>query len=163
MKVVDLMPATTAAAKKKKKKKEEWQLEYFILLHTRHVVHFQPNTGFVDPFKKTISGKAIDLMQAQVGMGDGAPETVDIPPSLLEGFAVEELEDGFEIRTARHLYVLKPKESSAENWVEAITEVMFDADEGEIANDEEVRQYGDFLVGYNDVVGETGEAAAAQS
>ena len=164
VKVVDLVqPAAKPGKKPPKKRKEEWSLEYFILLNTKHIIHFLPNTGFVDPFKKTISGKAIDLMQAQVGMGDGTPETVDIPQSLLEGFAVEELEDGFEIRTARHLYVLKPKESSAENWVEAITEVMFDADEGEIANDEEVRQYGDFLVGYNDVVGETGEAAAAQS
>ena len=43
------------------------------------------------------------------------------------------LEDGFEIRTARHLYVLKPKEASAENWVEAITEVMFDTPEEELA------------------------------
>ena len=39
------------------KKKEDWQMEYFILLTTKHIVHFQPNTGFVDPFKKTISGK----------------------------------------------------------------------------------------------------------
>ena len=154
VKVVDLFtPPTKAGKKPAKKKKEEWSLEYFILLNTKHVIHFLPNTGFVDPFKKTISGKAIDLMQAQVGLGDGAAEAVDIPQSLLEGFAVDSLEDGFEIRTARQLYVLKPKESSAENWVEAITEVMFenaDAD-GQVPADDEIRDYDDFLIGYNDV------------
>ena len=160
-KVIDLVaPAGKAGKKPPKKKKEEWSLEYFILLNTKHVIHFLPNTGFVDPFKKTISGKAIDLMQAQVGMGDGA--AVEIPEALREGFAEDALEDGFEIRTARHLYVLKPKESSAENWVEAITEVMFDTPEEELANDEEVRDYNDFLVGYNEVVStETGDSTAS--
>lgn len=43
-------------------------MEYVILLRTKHIVHFQPNTGFVDPFKKTISGKSIDLMAAHVGV-----------------------------------------------------------------------------------------------
>ena len=52
-------------------------------------------------------------------------EEVDIPQSLLEGFAVDSLDDGFEIRTARQVYKLKPKESSADVWIEAITEVMF--------------------------------------
>ena len=64
---------------------------------------------------------------------------------------VDALEDGFEIRTARHLYVLKPKESSAENWLEAITEVMFDNADEEIPPDAEERDYDDFLIGYNDV------------
>ena len=35
---------------------------YFILLNSKHLVHFQPTTGFVDPFKKTISGKARRLL-----------------------------------------------------------------------------------------------------
>ena len=121
MKVVDLVPPKPGS--KKKKKKEE--LEYFILLNTKHVVHFQPNTGMVDPFKKTIKGKAIDPMQAMIAQS-AEEEVVDIPPALLEGFSVDALTDGFEIRTARQLYMLKPKESSAEAWIEAITEVMFD-------------------------------------
>ena len=75
---------------------------------------------------------------------------MDIPEKLLEGFSVDTLSDGFEIRTARQVYQLKPKETSAESWIEAITEVMFDdGDAG--AGDEENRDYNDFLTGYNDV------------
>ena len=37
-------------------------VRYFILLNSKHLVHFQPTTGFVDPFKKTISGKARRLL-----------------------------------------------------------------------------------------------------
>ena len=48
--VVDVVPPKPG--QKKKKKRDEWELEYFILLNTKHVVHFQPNTGMVDPFKK---------------------------------------------------------------------------------------------------------------
>ena len=148
MKVVDLVPPKPGS--KKKKKKEEWELEYFILLNTKHVVHFQPNTGMVDPFKKTIKGKAIDLMQATIAQS-AEEEVVDIPPALLEGFSVDALTDGFEIRTARQSYMLKPKESSAEAWIEAITEVMFDDGGEEPAQDEALRDYGDFLTGYNEV------------
>ena len=155
VKVVDLFtPPPKAGKKPSKKKKEEWSLEYFILLNTKHMIHFLPNTGFVDPFAKTVSGKSIDLMQAQVSVGDGAGEAVDIPSALLDDFAVDALEDGFEIRTARHKYILKPKETSADVWMENITDVMFDSVEDD-ANDEEVRDYGDFLVGYNDVVEST--------
>ena len=53
--------------------------------------------------------------------------------------------------------MLKPKESSAENWVEAITEVMFDDADAEVSPDNEIRDYDDFLTGYNDVT-ETAEA-----
>ena len=137
--------------KKASKKKEEWSLEYFILLNTKHIVHFEPTTGFVDPFKKTISGKAIDLMQAQVSLSE-EDETVDIPKNLLEDFAVEQLSDGFEVLTARHKYVLKPKESSAEDWVEQITEVMFDNADEDIPPDDAARDYDDFLAGNNDIV-----------
>ena len=155
MKVVDLVPPKpgSKAAKGAKKKKDEWQLEYFILLNTKHIVHFQPNTGFVDPFTKKISGKAIDLMQAQVAMAEeGTAE--EIPAALTEGFVDDALADGFEIRTARQLYILRPKESSAEAWVETITEVMFDNADDEIPPDDETRDYNDFLIGYNDVQGE---------
>ena len=137
--------------KGKKAKKEEWRLEYFILLHTKHIVHFEPTTGFVDPFKKTISGKAIDLMQAQVSLSE-EDESVDIPKNLLEDFAVEQLSDGFEVKTARHNYILKPKESSAEDWVEQITEVMFDNADDDIPPDDAARDYNDFLAGNNDIV-----------
>ena len=41
----------------------------------KHLVHFQPTSGFVDPFKKTISGKAIDLMHASVKMSDDGDES----------------------------------------------------------------------------------------
>ena len=151
MKVVDLVTPPPGKEKKSKKKKEpEWQLEYFILLNTKHVVHFQPNTGFVDPFEKRIRGKAIDLMQAQVALSED-DVTVEVPEPLREGFVDDALSDGFEIRTARHLYVLRPKESSAEAWVERITEVMFDDMDGEVPPDDETRDYGDFLIGYNSV------------
>ena len=153
MKVIDLVPPKKEGGKKKKK--EEWELEYFILLNTKHVVHFQPNTGMVDPFKKTIKGKAIDLMQATIGTME--EEAVDIPSALLEGFSVDSLTDGFEIRTARQLYQLKPRESSSEVWIEAISEVMFDDPNQEVAPDDEIRDYNDFLTGYNDVT----EAATA--
>ena len=149
VKVVDLVKPKDG--KKASKKKDEWKLEYFILLNTKHIVHFEPTTGFVDPFKKTISGKAIDLMQAQVSLSE-EDETVDIPKNLLEDFAVEQLSDGFEVLTARHKYVLKPKESSAEDWVEQITEVMFDHQDDEIPPDDEARDYTDFLAGNNDIV-----------
>jgi hypothetical protein len=152
VKVVDLAPPPKTGKKPSKKKKEEWTLEYFILLQTKHIVHFEPTTGFVDPFTKKISGKAIDLMQAQVQLTEEG-EAVDIPKDLLEGFAVESLSDGFEIRTARHQYILHPKESSAEDWVEQVTEVMFDnPDDEHVAPDDETRDYNDFLVGYNDTV-----------
>ena len=147
VKVADLVEPPKG---KKKKKADEWQLEYFILLQTKHIVHFQPNTGFVDPFKKTISGKAIDLMQAQVAQVDDELEVVDIPAALREGFVDDQLADGFEIRTARQVYQLRPKESSAEAWVEHITEVMFQSNEE--VDEEEARDYNDHLVGYNDVV-----------
>jgi len=142
MKVIDLVPPKPGT--KKKKKKEEWELEYFILLNTKHVVHFQPNTGMVDPFKKTIKGKAIDLMQATIGQSE--EEIGEIPPELLTGFD-EAPTEGFEIRTARQVYRLLPKETSAEAWIEAITEVMFD--DGDDGGGEQV--YDDFLTGYNDV------------
>jgi len=132
----------------KKKKKDEWELEYFILLNTKHVVHFQPNTGMVDPFTKTIKGKAIDLMQASIAQSE--EQAVDIPAALLDGFATDQLTDGFEIRTARHLYMLKPKESSAETWIEAITEVMFEEDKEGGGT-----KYDDFLTGYNSVTAES--------
>merc|ERR1719473_1734833 len=123
MKVVDLVPQKAQAGAKKppkKKKDSDWQLEYFILLNTKHVVHFQPNTGFVDPFEKRIRGKAIDLMQAQVSLSED-DVTVEVPEALREGFFDDALSDGFEVRTARQLYILRPKESSAEAWVERIT------------------------------------------
>jgi myosin heavy subunit len=151
VKVVDLVPPTAKSGKAKKKKKEpEWQLEYFILLSTKHVVHFQPNTGFVDPFEKKIRGKAIDLMQAQVSLSED-DMGVEIPDELKEGFVDDKLSDGFEIRTARQLYILRPKESSAEAWVERITEVMFDDQDGDVPPDDETRDYNDYLVGYNAV------------
>ena len=87
VKQVELVPS----AKKKKKKKDEFVEEYalllvllapsssrylfitlytyvryFILLNSKHLVHFQPTTGFVDPFKKTISGKARRLKLPRV-------------------------------------------------------------------------------------------------
>ena len=153
VKVIDRVVQQPKQGKKpSKKKKEEWTLEYFILLQTKHIVHFEPTTGFVDPFTKKISGKAIDLMQAQVSLSD-EDEPVDIPKDLLEGFAVESLSDGFEVMTARHQYILRPKESSAEAWVEQITEVMFDnPDDDNPPPDDEVRDYNDFLVGYNETV-----------
>ena len=90
---VDLVPSTK---KKKKKKEEEFVEEYFILLNSKHLVHFQPTTGFVDPFKKTISGKAIDLLHSSVKMSDGeADKDLDL--------------NQFEITTGRCLYLLKPK------------------------------------------------------
>jgi len=155
MKVVDLVPPNPKNANKKTKKKKEpeWVLEYFILLNTKHVVHFQPTTGFVDPFEKRIRGKAIDLMQAQVSLSD-VEDAVDIPEALREGFVDDALSDGFEIRTARNLYILRPKESSAEAWVERITEVMFDDIDGDVPPDDETRDYNDFLIGYNTVTGD---------
>ena len=75
-------------------------------------------------------------------------EIGEIPPALLEGFA-ETPTEGFEIRTARQTYMLLPKESSAETWIEAISEVMFDD-----GDDGGEQQYGDFLTGYNDVTQE---------
>jgi len=149
MKVVELVPQPK---KKRGKKKDEWQMEYFILLNTKHIVHFQPNTGFVDPFKKTISGKSIDLMSAHVGMPDD-PATVDpIPAALSEGVDVGE-GNIFEIKTARSKYLLCPKESSAEAWVEKITEVMLALDEGEedVMESADTRDYNDFIAGYSDV------------
>ena len=116
MKTVNLVPT----AKGKKDDEEGWELVYVILLNTKHIVHFQPNTGMVDPFTKTIKGKAIDLMQATIAQSAEEEEAVDIPAALLEGFSVDSLSDGFEIRTARHLYMLKPKESSAEAWIEMV-------------------------------------------
>jgi len=156
MKVIDKVEPKAANGKKPKKKKEpEWQLEYFILLATKHVVHFQPNTGFVDPFEKRIRGKAIDLMQAQVSLNEEDVVT-EIPDALKEGFVDDALTDGFEIETARQRYILRPKESSAEAWVERITEVMFDDVDTEVPPDDETRDYGDFLVGYNGVTGDGG-------
>ena len=125
---------------KKAKKKEEWTLEYFILLHSKHLVHFQPNTGFVDPFKKTISGKAIDLMQASVAMDDEPTE------------GSSELQ-AFRIKTSRIEYHLKPQDEvggNAEDWVEEITEVMLAAEEGD--DDDADRDYGAFMGDYNEVV-----------
>ena len=122
---------------KKAKKKEEWTLEYFILLHSKHLVHFQPNTGFVDPFKKTISGKAIDLMQASVAMDDEPTE------------GSSELQ-AFRIKTSRIEYHLKPQDEvggNAEDWVEEITEVMLAAEEGD--DDDADRDYGAFMGDYN--------------
>ena len=104
---------------------------------------------------RTIKGKAIDLMQATIAQSEEAEE-VDIPPALLEGFSTDTLTDGFEIRTARQTYHLKPKESSAEVWIEAITDVMFDEGD-DAAADGEVRDYTDFLTDYNEV-NETREA-----
>ena len=144
MKQVDLTPPQKGKGKKKTKKEDEFQVEYFILLSTKHLVHFKPNTGFVDPFKKTINGKSIDLMSATVKLADDEDSNI------------------FEIKTGRHLYLLQPKnetgggkgddkETFADQWVDKITEVMLatDADEEEAAD--ENRDYGDFLTGYNDV------------
>jgi len=153
MKVVDLV---AQAKKKKNRKGNEWQMEYFILLHTKHIVHFQPNTGFVDPFKKTISGKSIDLMSAQVRMPDEGTRIEPIPASLAEGVDASDI-NIFEIRTARHRYLLCPKESTAEAWVEKITEVMLEQ-EGE--DEAQTRDYDDFLTGYNDVKPNDQSAAA---
>uniref|UniRef100_A0A7S3BMF8 Signal peptidase complex subunit 1 n=1 Tax=Haptolina ericina TaxID=156174 RepID=A0A7S3BMF8_9EUKA len=138
--------------KKKKKKKDEWQMEYFILLQTKHIVHFQPNTGFVDPFKKTISGKSIDLMSAEVGMPEDPSAVSKIPPDLAPG--VDTSEDNiFEIRTARQVIQLCPKETTAEAWLEKITEVMLALDEGEedVMDAAESRDYGAAMAGYYDV------------
>ena len=137
MKQVELVPSKKG---KKAKKKEEWTLEYFILLHSKHLVHFQPNTGFVDPFKKTISGKAIDLMQASVAMDDEPTE------------GSSELQ-AFRIKTSRIEYHLKPQDEvggNAEDWVEEITEVMLAAEEGD--DDDADRDYGAFMGDYNEVV-----------
>lgn len=111
--------------------------EYFILLHTKHLVHFKPTTGFVDPFNKTISGKAIDLMQAKVSLSD-----------------VDSEEDMFTVTTARVRYQLKPRgemDLSAGGWVEKITQVMLSAG---IEGPEDNRDYTDFLSGYNKVMPE---------
>ena len=147
MKQVELVPSKKG---KKAKKKEEWTLEYFILLHSKHLVHFQPNTGFVDPFKKTISGKAIDLMQASVAMDDEPTE------------GSSELQ-AFRIKTSRIEYHLKPQDEvggNAEDWVEEITEVMLAAEEGD--DDDADRDYGAFMGDYNEVVPrERGVEAAA--
>jgi len=110
--------------KGKKKKEDEWQLEYFILLSSKHLVHFKPNTGFVDPFKKTINGKSIDLMTATVQMSnEPGPDAIERKKD--EGGDVANV---FEIRTKRHLYLLQPREdaNSANAWVDKITEVMLD-------------------------------------
>ncbi|KOO21444.1 myosin-like protein [Chrysochromulina tobinii] len=153
MKVIDMVPPKLAPGKTPKKpKKAEWQLEYFILLRTKHVVHFQPNTGFVDPFEKRIRGKAIDLMQAQVTLNE-EDVAVEIPAALKEGFVDDDLSDGFEIQTSRHKYILRPKESSSEAWVDRITEVMFDEMDETAPPDDATRDYNDFLVGYNGVTG----------
>lgn len=80
----------------------------------------------------------------------------EIPDALKEGFVDDALTDGFEIETARQRYILRPKESSAEAWVERITEVMFDDVDTEVPPDDETRDYGDFLVGYNGVTGDGG-------
>jgi len=153
MKVIDMVPPKVAPGKTPKKpKKAEWQLEYFILLRTKHVVHFQPNTGFVDPFEKRIRGKAIDLMQAQVTLNE-EDVAVEIPAALKEGFVDDDLSDGFEIQTSRHKYILRPKESSSEAWVDRITEVMFDEMDETAPPDDATRDYNDFLVGYNGVTG----------
>ena len=148
MKQVELVPSKKG---KKAKKKEEWTLEYFILLHSKHLVHFQPNTGFVDPFKKTISGKAIDLLHSSVKMseaegGEAAAEA--------RGGAEAELNQ-FEITTGRYLYLLKPKdgESSAAGWVEKITETMLAVEEGgtDHVHNAADRDYGAALQGYSNV------------
>ena len=107
---------------------------------SKHLVHFQPNTGFVDPFKKTISGKAIDLMQASVAMDDEPTE------------GSSELQ-AFRIKTSRIEYHLKPQDEvggNAEDWVEEITEVMLAAEEGD--DDDADRDYGAFMGDYNEVV-----------
>ena len=136
MKQVELVPSKKG---KKAKKKEEWTLEYFILLHSKHLVHFQPTSGFVDPFKKTISGKAIDLMHASVKMSDEGDE------------------NAFEITTGRSLYQLRPKDEadSAMAWVEKITETMLASDDMGQAVDHvhnaADRDYGTALQGYSDV------------
>ena len=146
-----LVSRSTVPSKKgkKAKKKEEWTLEYFILLHSKHLVHFQPNTGFVDPFKKTISGKAIDLMQASVAMDDEPTE------------GSSELQ-AFRIKTSRIEYHLKPQDEvggNAEDWVEEITEVMLAAEEGD--DDDADRDYGAFMGDYNGGARERGNEAAA--
>jgi hypothetical protein len=133
---VELVPSIK---KNKKKKKEEFVEEYFILLNSKHLVHFQPTTGFVDPFKKTISGKAIDLMHASVKMTDSA-----------------DTENQFEVTTGRYLYLLKPKdeEASAEGWVEKITEIMLAVADGpdiDHVHNAADRDYGTALQGYHDV------------
>ena len=46
--------------------------------------------------RKTIKGKAIDLMQATIAQS-AEEEVVDIPPALLEGFSVDALTDGFDM------------------------------------------------------------------
>jgi len=138
--------------KKKKKKKDEWQTEYFILLTTKHLIHFKPNTGFVDPFKKTISGKAIDLMQAKVALYEGPEQGATNKDGTI---ADDEI---FEIRTPRHLYLLQPRGDdsstpiSATGWVERITEVMLAADEDDDMPSGQDRDYNDFISGYNEVV-----------
>lgn len=154
MKAVELVPSKK---KKKERKKDEYTLEYFILLKTKHIVHFQPNTGFVDPFTKSISGKAIDLMMSTVKMGeDGVGENLDSADEQLRTF---------EIHTARVVYQLKPRpdiasDIDAETWVEQITEVMLSDDHADDAG--EGRDYGDFLEGYNEVKPEDAASTADQ-
>ena len=146
VKQVELVPSA-----KKKKKKDEFVEEYFILLNSKHLVHFQPTTGFVDPFKKTISGKAIDLLHSSVKMsevegGEAGAEA--------RGGAEAELNQ-FEITTGRYLYLLKPKdgESSAAGWVEKITETMLAVEEGgtDHVHNAADRDYGAALQGYSNV------------
>ena len=138
VKQVDLVPNKKKDAKKNKKK-DEFVEEYFILLNSKHLVHFQPTSGFVDPFKKTISGKAIDLMHASVKMSDEGDE------------------NAFEITTGRSLYQLRPKDEadSAMAWVEKITETMLASDDMGQAVDHvhnaADRDYGTALQGYSDV------------
>lgn len=147
MKMIDLVPNP-----KKKKKKDEWVLEYFILLKTKHMIHFEPKVGFLDPESKAISGKTIDLMLAKMQM----TEVNDALPSAVEKEKQEkEFETGednaFELRTARVLYVLWPKETPADIWVEKITDVMLADDESDEEESGKPADYSDFLVGYNEV------------
>ena len=147
VKQVELVPS----AKKKKKKKDEFVEEYFILLNSKHLVHFQPTTGFVDPFKKTISGKAIDLLHSSVKMSEAEGGEAG---AEARGGAEAELNQ-FEITTGRYLYLLKPKdgESSAAGWVEKITETMLAVEEGgtDHVHNAADRDYGAALQGYSNV------------
>ena len=70
-------------------------------------------------------------------------QTNDLPMQL--NSALFQLDGGFG-------YILKPKESSAEDWVEQITEVMFDNADDDIPPDDAARDYNDFLAGNNDIV-----------
>ena len=84
-------------------------------------------------------------------------EPVDVPKNVLEDFPVEHLSDGFRVQTARQMFIIRPKESSAENWVGQIVEVMFgDPDD---VDEEEERDYSDFLEGYNEVTSDKPEDA----